>query len=1115
MNTSGRRMGMNFGGWSSGVGHTITANGDVTNTRAIGNFNVQSLIVGGGGGGNNTFTGGGGAAGGFREITTSIDSSKAWAITVGSGGSTSSKGNDSSAFGYISTGGGAGDGDNSIDSTNDGGSGGGGSGGPEDGGGTNHNGGSGNTPSTSPSQGNNGGYGRGHGSGRGAGGGGGSGGAGGNGSSGASSTGGNGGTGTQNAWQTGSNQYYAAGGGGGASGDTSGTGGTGGSSIGGNGASKSVNATSPTADTGSGGGGRGDGSGSPTAGSDGIVVIRYQSASSLATGGTITTYGSGASQYYVHTFTADGTFTPSASAIDKPGISSIKFDGTGDYLSSPDSSDWNIFSSGNWTTETWVKLDNHSQAEHLFGQYASGTSKWEITHNGAGSGNGLSFGLKVGSGAGSWVIDSGYASGGSGEITDTNWHHVALVKNSTTYTLYLDGTALDNTVTDTDTDDISGPLSIGQNGASGSYLTGYMDEIRISDSARYTTTFTPSTTAFVADSNTKLLIHSDFNGGLGADSSGNKNDFSVTNLVATDQVIDTPTNNYCTMNSLYANGQATQSTYKEGNLEVVSPAGSDLNGMTEGTIGIPSSGKWYWEHYTDNANYQLCGIAAADFLTGTASQAYMGYGKSRGYMSSNGNKVGSAVYTAYGNTWTTGDIIGVAVDMDNGSIYFAKNNTWQDSGDPTSGASKTGAAYTDLLTSSDFDSGIMPGWSDQNGATTDTTIANFGQDSSFAGNKTAQGNGGDGEDFYYTPPSGYVALNTNNLSAPSIALPTAHFNTKLYTGTGSELAVTGVGFQPDFTWIKTRTLTYNHRVFDSVRTQPYYELYPNTTAAEVTDDPQALKSFDTDGFTLGTSSGVNPSSTMVSWNWKAGGAAVTKATGNIDGTNPTIASSVSASTTAGFSIVIFDGTGSSGTVEHGLSQAPDLIITKKRDDTSGNDQNWIVGSSALAAGKTLELNGASAVGTISAYDSTIASASVINYLSNNNTNQSGSNFVAYCFHSVEGYSKVGSFSGNGSTDGSFIYTGMKPSYLLIKRTDTTGRWSIWDNKREDYDGNPNDTTLRADSIADPEQDSTDNSLDFLSNGFKLRNASNFDNNSSGTYIYLAFAESPFKTSNAR
>ncbi|MDP6584002.1 MAG: hypothetical protein QF535_05055, partial [Anaerolineales bacterium] len=146
-----------------------------------------------------------------------------------------------------------------------------------------------------------------------------------------------------------------------------------------------------------------------------------------------------------HTITANGDVTNSR-AQKKIGSSSIKFDGTGDYLSLADSSDWNIFGSGNWTTETWVKLDNHSQAEHLFGQYASGTSKWEIAHNGAGTNNGLSFGLKIGSGAGSWVIDSGYASGGSGEITDTDWHHVALVKNSTTYTLYLDGTALDNTV---------------------------------------------------------------------------------------------------------------------------------------------------------------------------------------------------------------------------------------------------------------------------------------------------------------------------------------------------------------------------------------------------------------------------------------------------------------------------------------------------------------------------------------------------------------------------------------------------------------------------------------------------------------------------------------------
>ena len=789
-----------------------------------------------------------------------------------------------------------------------------------------------------------------------------------------------------------------------------------------------------------------------------------------------------------HTITANGDVANSR-AQEKIGTSSIKFDGTGDYLSVADSTDWNIFGSGDWTTETWVKLDNHSQAEHLFGQYEDSSNKWEISHNGAGSNNGLEFGLKSG---GSWVISSGYASGGSGEITDTNWHHVALVKNSNTYTLYLDGTALSNTITDTDTDDISGPLSIGQNGASGSYLTGYMDEIRISNSARYTGAFTPSTTAFVADSNTKLLIHSDFDGGLGADSSGNENDFSATNLVATDQVLDSPTNNYCTLSPLWVPPQAPSARGKlsEGNLSVSSPdtSSSGYNGATLGTIGV-ASGKWYFEYYAASANYPAIGIAKTDYnqnfaTTNVGNRVWLDGGDLYGTGSS-----------ASGTTWTTGDIVGCAVDMDNGKMWFSKNGTFISSGDPAAGSN---AQFSDLLSGSDMSSFVTPFWSDVNWGTTDSGVLNFGQDSSFAGAKTS---GAAGSDFYYTPPTGYKALNSSNLDDPAIALPTDHFDTTLYTGTGATKSISSLAFAPDFTWIKSRDNSYLHNLQDSVRGAGE-SLFSNNTDAETTD-ADSITSFDSDGWTMGADDSswtVNKSGpTYAGWAWKGGGTA----SSNSDGS---ITSSVSANTTAGFSIVSWTGNLTSNTIGHGLSQAPELIIVKDRAGVRG----WPTNTTNITgtANQYLLLNDPDSVATSAAYWGAAPGASTFTVGDSGNTN-SASAMIAYCFHSVPGFSKVGSYEGNNDADGAFIYTGFKPAMVIIKELDASRSWVMFDNKRNPY--NEVTTDLKPDSDS---SEGTSRNLDFLSNGIKMRESSAYINDAL-TYIYIAFAESPFKTSNAR
>jgi len=545
-----------------------------------------------------------------------------------------------------------------------------------------------------------------------------------------------------------------------------------------------------------------------------------------------------------------------------------------------------------------------------------------------------------------------------------------------------------------------------------------------------------------------------------------------------------------------------------------------------GTIA-QTSGKWYAEFLCQTASGESTveGGPGVSGLDGFPTSGWNGIGLQgsncffvrRGELRGMGQDTGG--YVTFGD----GDIISVAMDLDNLKAYWAKNNTWITIGGsvgvPTSGATGTGALSMDAISTSGpytFEVG--------NDNTTDGKwMANFGQDSSFAGNETAQGNqdGNSKGDFYYAVPSGYLALCTDNLPTPSISGVQAgeNFNTVLYTGTGSELAVTGAGFQPDFTWIKTRALAYNNRVFDVVRGVTK-ELYTNTTGADVIDT-ESLKSFDSDGFTLGTSDGVNPVSTMVSWNWKAGGTAAS----NTDGS---ITSSVSANPTAGFSIVGWTGTGSDATVGHGLSQAPDLIINKSRDLSSASSQ-WAVQSilwNSPSDTNILYLNQLSAVADDTNIFQAAPTASVF-------SPQGGAwagigateDYIAYCFHSIEGYSKVGIYTSSNNHDGPFVFTGFKPAWIMLKSS-TGGNYDVWsisDNKRNTY--NVVDNHLTADGACQENYSSrTDGSCtsrniniaDFLSNGFKLRESGGENNGGVGTtYIYIAIAESPFKTSNAR
>ena len=344
---------------------------------------------------------------------------------------------------------------------------------------------------------------------------------------------------------------------------------------------------------------------------------------------------------------------------------------------------------------------------------------------------------------------------------------------------------------------------------------------------------------------------------------------------------------------------------------------------------------------------------------------------------------------------------------------------------------------------------------------------------------------------------------TNGLDKPS-----DYFNTILWTGDGTaSQPQTGVGFQPDWVWIKTRSTTGGHNIFDSVRGATKILGSDNTNAESTNTD--SLTSFDSDGFTLAGSGGTSFSGrTYAGWSWLAGGTA----SSNTDGS---ITSNVSASTTSGFSIVSYTGTGANATVGHGLNSAPEMIIVKNRIDAG---LNWVTGCEYYSGWDyVIELNltdaESNAGGAPTVFTTTPPTSSVYSVGTAANSNGSGDGIIAYCFHSVKGYSKIGKYTGNGSTDGTFIFTGMKPAFFMAKRTDTASQWILYDNKRQN-NYNPQNERIYPNLSDTP---GTGREIDFVSNGIKLRdNAtdSSASNVSGATYIYMCFAENPFTTSTA-
>jgi len=343
----------------------------------------------------------------------------------------------------------------------------------------------------------------------------------------------------------------------------------------------------------------------------------------------------------------------------------------------------------------------------------------------------------------------------------------------------------------------------------------------------------------------------------------------------------------------------------------------------------------------------------------------------------------------------------------------------------------------------------------------------------------------------------------------TINTPSDYFKTITYTGTGANNTVShNLSATPDLVWCKQRSSVNNHFLFDTVRGTTK-ALFSNLTNAEGTYDSTYLNTLGSSSITWGSSTNINESGqTYVNWLWQGGGTAVSN-------TNGDITSSVSANTTSGFSIVSWTGSGASNTVGHGLNSPVELIIVKNRTDSV---TDWRIGNSFISGQTMADGNGyylefdtgaiANPGGqTVWGSPPANPTSTVFKVGSNNSNNGSGDAIIAYCFHSVKGFSKFGSYTGNGSADGTFVYTGFKPAFVIMKRTNTTGEWGIFDDKRNTF--NVATSELKANAS---DADEINGAIDFLSNGFKLRDTALFMNGSGSTYIYMAFAENPFTTS---
>jgi len=577
-------------------------------------------------------------------------------------------------------------------------------------------------------------------------------------------------------------------------------------------------------------------------------------------------------------------------------------------------------------------------------------------------------------------------------------------------------------------------------------------------------------------------------GAIGTDSSGEGNNMSLVNVVNSDVVIDSPTNNFATLDPAVA--LTSGMGLSEGNQKGDFRSGNITNGsQAVSTIAMPAgSGKWYWEmRNTYTGLGFLLGIVPKGELPRITSSGSFGYG----YVNLAGVKNINGTESSYGTAWFSSGqtyIISCYYDSDNRKIGFKLNNTDQG----YSSEDVTAGSYVAAFSNASGGTASFP------------TVINFGQNGTFNGAVTAGGNAdaNDIGDFFYAPPSGYKALCTANLPTPAIPLPSANFNTVLYTGNGSTQSISGVGFQPDWVWIKNRATTDSHKLIDVVRGVTK-EFESDVFDAEETN-ADGLTAFASDGFALGDDLEYNTNNeAYLSWNWKANGSGSANTVGDVD-------TVVSANTAAGFSIVNWTGTHAADkSFGHGLSKDLDFIIIKAT--LGGNGGAWVTQSSATVNNYMyLHTDEVEQEATNFQIDITRSNDGTF-HLGAVTLNSINEDMIAYCFHSVDGFSKIGRYTGNGSaTAGTFVNCGFKPAWLMYKKTSGAAEWRVYDSGRSVF----NPVKLGVYPDLDNAEDSGFD-FDFLSNGFKSYASHNDVNQNGQTYFYMAFAESPLKTATAR
>ena len=672
------------------------------------------------------------------------------------------------------------------------------------------------------------------------------------------------------------------------------------------------------------------------------------------------------------------------------------------------------------------------------------------------------------------------------------WMHLVVRWDTTDSTaaqrvrVYINGSEIEGTRSSTPGLNLDGFVNhtdqheIGASTVNSQYWDGYIAEVNLIDGSSYdpssfaktdplTGRWSPKKYAGSYGTNGFYLNFSDNSGTsattLGKDYSGNGNNFTPNNFsvaagTGNDSVTDTPTNNFPTFNPI----DTVLGSLANGNLDISTPTGS---AQLWANFAIPKSGKWYMETTMRGSGAWYSPFLVATNYLGLQDSTYTDSNLS---YYNNGDKRKNNSETSYGAGFTTNDVIAMAIDVDNSQVTFYKN-----------GSSQGTISFT-------FDSRVdyylaLSDGSSYGGA--DYTV-NFGQ-----------------RPFANDPPTGFEKLCSANLPDP-IKIPNKYFDTLLYTGNGSSgHQITGLEFQPDFAWVKRRDSGANHGIYDVVTGVTSYLRADQNNAQD--SNLSHLSSFNSDGFTLGADTYQNTNSaTYVAWNWKAGGSA----SSNGDGSTT---SSVSANTTAGFSIVTYTGTGSTTTIGHGLGVAPKVVMTKSRS-ASGDWAVLHMGGDPTAENRIVlnDNGGYSSYQGYKLWNDTAPTSSVFTVREDTTTNASGVTYVAYCFSEVEGYIKFGRFNGNGSSDGRFIFLGFRPAWFVVKRTNASNNWRTFDAKRSTF--NEVDKRLYLDTSG---AESTGSDIDFLSNGVKMRNSDNGMNASGGTYMYLAFAEFPFKYSRAR